>query len=183
MKYHFIYPDIGTGYYPRVHHGLAQLVAVLRANGHEASLHHVKKEPKRDDIVAAVRKESPDIVGFTTMSNQVLYVELWSDWIKQSSDIPIVCGGVHATLNPKELLAVDSIDAVCVGEGERAVLEGVMGMWHKSNRNIWRNEPNSLIGDLDELSFPDYSLFDCGGMLKARNSINCTTPRIITVPE
>ncbi|MBU1172970.1 MAG: cobalamin-dependent protein, partial [Proteobacteria bacterium] len=157
MKYHFIYPDVGTGYFPDVHHGLAHLFGVLKYGGHQVSLHHVKKPPKKEEMLAMISRESPDIIGFTTMSNQVEYVKLWSRWIKDVFDIPIICGGVHATLNPEELLSMESIDAVCVGEGEQAILD-----------NNFR-EPYPLIENLDELPFPDYSLFDCDRILKAKN--------------
>jgi len=167
MKYHFIYPDIRTGYYPSTHHGLAQLFAILKANKHEVSLHHVKKEPKQIEIISRVKDESPDIVGFTTMTNQVKYVELWSRWIKQVYNIPIVCGGVHATLNPEEILAIPSVDMVCVGEGDRAIIDRHFGT--KKNGSIVKSMPYPLVQSLDELPFPDYSLFDCGNMLKARN--------------
>ncbi|KKN72346.1 hypothetical protein LCGC14_0411730 [marine sediment metagenome] len=160
MKYHFIYPDIGTGFYPGVHHGLAQLFSVLEANGDEVSLHHVTKTPKPSDIQDAVQREMPDIVGFTAMSNQIGYVKLWSRWIKEKYDIPIVCGGVHATLNPGELLAVDSIDMVCVGEGERAVVDRRFLTKHLKTIAALMDNPYPLIEDLDGLPYPDYSLFD-----------------------
>jgi len=166
MNWHFIYPDINTGFYPDVHHGLAQLSAALKNAGHKVSLHHVTKEPTPKDILSAVQRETPDIVGFTTMTNQMGYVTQWSKWIKNADNrLKIVCGGVHATLNTAELLTVASIDEVCKGEGEKAVLE----------QNFWRRADGYcvpgktyLLSDLDELPFPDYSLFDCAKLLKAR---------------
>lgn len=167
MKYHFIYPDVGTDYYPSVHHGLAQLASILKTDGKQVSLHHVRKEPKPTDILKAIDREKPDIIGFTAMSNQIGYVRLWSKWIKGKYDIPIVCGGVHATLCPEELLDVDSVDAVCVGEGDRAILDS--NFWVKQNGNVAKGKPYPLVENLDELPFPDYGLFDIGGMMRARN--------------
>jgi len=161
MKVHFIYPDIGTGFYPSVHHGLAQLFSMLENAGHQVSLHHVKKEPRKEDILAEVDKSKPDIIGFTVMSNQIEYVKRWSNWIKVCYNTPIVCGGVHATLNPEEMLDVSSIDAVCVGEGEKAILEMLDG-----KRGII-SEP--LTENLDDLPYPSYDLFDCEQMLRSRN--------------
>jgi len=166
VKYHFIYPDIGTGYFPSVHHGIAQLVAVLKTYGQEVSLHHVKKENARE-IISAIDRESPDIIGFTTMSNQMGYVERWSQWIKEMFDIPIVCGGVHATLNPEDILNNTCVDMVCVGDGDRAIVDH--NFWFKRNGHIVKTVPYPLVENLDELPFPDYSLFDIGGILKARN--------------
>lgn len=179
VKWHFIYSDIGTGYFPSVHHGIAQLVAVLRKNGYDASLHHIREEIKESQLVVRIAEEHPDVVGFTTMSNQIEYVKLWSRWIKDYCHfMPIICGGVHATLNPDEVIAYEGVDAVCVGDGEQVMsncgywLEhknlGV-GIWNKSGGMIAKGKPFPVIENLDELPFPDYSLFDIEGMLKTRN--------------
>ena len=167
MKWHFIYPDVGTYYYPSVHHGLAQLSSVLKAGGHQVSLHHIKKEPTKNKLWDEIEKEKPDAIGFTAMSNQIEYVKLWSKWIKEKYDVPIICGGVHATLNPEAVLQSESIDGVCVGEGELSIMGG--SYWIKRNGIVIKSKPYPLVESLDQLPFPDYSLFDCQGMLRARN--------------
>ncbi|KKL96525.1 hypothetical protein LCGC14_1843640, partial [marine sediment metagenome] len=110
--------------------------------------------------------ERPDIVGFTAMSNQIEYVKEWSKWIKfYNGNMPIICGGVHATLNPDEVLGFEGIDVVCIGEGEQAILEFI-----KSNRKQAKyNIMTPAVKDLDRLPYPDYSIFDYERMLKARN--------------
>ena len=120
MKVHLIYADVSTYYYPGVHHGLACIAGVLKAGGHEVSLHHVKKEPSRDEILNVVRRERPDLIGFSAVTNQIVYVDKWSQWIKREFDVSVVCGGVHATLFPEEVIGFDGVDIVCRGEGEEA---------------------------------------------------------------
>ncbi|MDD4984297.1 MAG: radical SAM protein [Dehalococcoidales bacterium] len=167
MKYHFIYPDINTGFYPGAHHGIAQLVSVLKLDGHKASLSHITRTPTRDRLMSDIRREKPDIIGFTVMSNQLGYVTQWSKWIKSECDIPVVCGGVHAILNPEETLALSGVDMVCAGEGEHAVLDN--RFWFKdTDGKAVRCAPYNLIDNLDELPFPDYSLFDNERMMARR---------------
>lgn len=162
LKVHFIYPDVGTGFYPSVHHGLAQLFSVLEKEGHQVSLHHITREPDYSKFIETLLVEHPDIIGFTAMSNQIEYVKKWSKWIKfYSSNIPIICGGVHATLNPVETLGISGIDAVCVGDGERAIFGMMAGMKGIISKSLTEN--------LDDLPYPNYDLFDNRQMLNARN--------------
>lgn len=176
MKCHFIYPDINTGYVPNVHHGLAQIISVLKANGQEASLHHVTKEPKPQEILKVIEREKPDYIGFTVMENQLEYVKTWIKWIKEAKlGIPIVVGGVYATLNQEELF--NYADYMCIGEGEYPLLELLQGKKTKFEiDNLWFNwfpypmpKLRPLINNLDELPFPDYSLFDMEHILKKTN--------------
>ena len=123
MKVHFIYPYIGTLYYPGVHHGLASISSVLKQHGHSVSIHYVQKEPARNEILNVIQREQPDLVGFSSTTNQIQYVDLWSNWIKEEFNIRVVCGGVHATLLPEEVISFSGVDMVCVGEGEHPMLE------------------------------------------------------------
>jgi anaerobic magnesium-protoporphyrin IX monomethyl ester cyclase len=169
MKYHFVYPDIGTGYFPSVHHGLAQLISILKEKNHEVSLQHITKTPKPQDILSIIEREKPDLIGFTAMSNQMEFVKLWSGWIKEKYNIPIVCGGVHATLNPEEVLSIKSVDMVCVGEGDISVPN--RDFWYKRFGSIQKTIPYNLVANLDTLPFPDYELFDVQKMLKVSGGV------------
>ena len=152
MKIHFIYPDVDTGFYPGVHHGLAQIFAVLKESGNDVSLHHVKKKPSRNQILEVIQRENPDLVGFTAVTNQINNVDIWSRWIKEEFTAPTICGGVHATLRPDEVKALAGIDIVHAGEGD-----------------YFLGDPGKTIDNLDKLPYADYSLFDCDKMLKDRN--------------
>lgn len=104
MKVHFIYPDVGTYYYPGAHHGLASIFGMLRSHGHFVSLQHVKKEPSRNEVLEKIYREQPGFISFSSTTVQIHYVELWSRWIKQEFAIPTICGGVHTTLHPEEVI-------------------------------------------------------------------------------
>jgi len=177
VKIHFIYPDVSTYYYPGVHHGLASIISVLKAHGHQVSLFHVKKEPSRADILGPIQREKPDIIAFSSVTNQIDNVAKWSKSVKQEFNLPTICGGVHATLNPEEVINFEGIDMVCRGEGEYPILDlandpgrtDINNIWVKKNGEIIQNPLRPLITSLDGLPYPDYELFDCQSILKDRN--------------
>lgn len=82
--------------------------------------------------------------------------------------IPLIWGGVHATLNPEKCLK--HVDFVCIGEGEEAILElavrlqkkedvtKIKNLWINKNNTIYKNEIRPLIKNLNKLPFPDYNL-------------------------
>lgn len=177
MKVHFIYADVSTFYYPGVHHGIASISSVLKSYGHLVSLCHVKKEISRNSILDIIQRESPDLIAFSAVTNQIGYVETWSRWIKQEFRIPIICGGIHTTLYPGEVIGFEGVNMVCRGEGEYPLLDlvhdlertDIKNLWIKKGDSIVKNSLRSLVTTLDELPYPDYGLFDCETMLRDRN--------------
>ena len=177
MKIHFIYSDVSTYYYPGVHHGLASISSVLKSHGHLVSIHHVKKEPSKKEMLDIIQRESPDLIAFSAVTNQIGYVDTWSKWLKQEFAVPTICGGIHATLYPEEVIDFDGIDMVCRGEGEYPMLEladdsartDIENLWLKRGKDIIKNPLRPLISPLDDLPYPDYALFDCKTILADRN--------------
>lgn len=79
--------------------------------------------------------------------------------------MPVVWGGIEPTIEPER--CVEHADIVCVGEGEKPLLElvrridggydDVPGLWVRHDRQVVRNPVPSPVEDLDSLPFPDYS--------------------------
>jgi radical SAM superfamily enzyme YgiQ (UPF0313 family) len=77
--------------------------------------------------------------------------------------VPIVWGGVHATIDPES--SIPHADVVCVGEGEEAFVEylrdpkrtDIVGLWFRTPTGIIRNPLRPLIQDLDALVWPVYA--------------------------
>lgn len=178
MKVHFIYPDVDTMVFTGVHHGIASISAVLKSNGHQVSLHHITKKISKKEIIEEVKKMAPDLICFSSTTNQYPFVKLCSNWIKEENDIPILSGGIHTTLAPEEVISDKNIDMICIGEGEYPLLElsnnleegksidDIQNMWIKKGTKMIRNPVRPLISDLDSLPFPDYELFDYERILK-----------------
>mgnify|MGYP001619475406 CR=1 FL=1 len=89
--------------------------------------------------------------------------------VKNQGDIPIVLGGMHPTIFPREILQEYScVDYVCIGEGERTLVdlvrgknpEKIDGLAYRKGIEVRLNPKTSFIKDLDSLSFPAYGLIE-----------------------
>lgn len=182
MKVTLIYPDVSP-ITQTFMQGIGYLSSVLKNAGHEVSLIHVRSMPEREDFIAEVKKNNPDLIGFSVTSNMFPLVVEWSSWIKEEMDIPIICGGKHVTLVPDESIKVPSLDMLCIGEGEEALLElcdsleqgkdffYIKNIWVKKNGFIFKNEPRPLREDLDTLPFPDRTVFDYPNLACSKDNI------------
>lgn len=174
MKVTFIYPDIiGGPYYKGYFYtGIGYLSSVLKQAGHNISLIHITQPICREEFIHNLKVSQPNIVAFSTTTNMFHYVKIWSQWVKEEMDVLIVCGGVHPTLNPEEVISYKHIDIVCVGEGEGALIElceamamgqeffNIKNLWVKANERVYRNSLRPLIRNLDVLPFPDRTIYD-----------------------
>jgi len=178
-KVYLIYFDINTNMPPGLNHGLASLAAVLRKKGHSVGFYHLVREDKPETVVDKVLKFSPDIVGFSFATNQRKHLDIYSRAISRRSKVLQVAGGIHSTLDPVDVFKVDSIQGVCIGEGEYtfpALLEkidsqepvsGIPGFYWRIDGGLIRQNPIPPIEpDLSRLPFPDYSIFEIGKINK-----------------
>ncbi|MHA1277782.1 MAG: B12-binding domain-containing radical SAM protein [Candidatus Helarchaeota archaeon] len=154
--------------------GILCLAAVLRENGHNVKLydHNVQNRALQTYV-----KFDPELIGFTSFTGPMILDGLrLSKFFRAQLDVPIVWGGVHASLLPIQTLNNPNIDMVVIGEGERTIvdladsvestrdLSEVKGLiWKKRNNDsikIMKNAPRPFIKNLDELPFPAWDLID-----------------------
>lgn len=171
MKILFIYPDIDSGNYMHFHFGIGSISSVLKRAGYDTSLLYLKNEMDEEDFLEEVTGHFPDVIAFSTTTNQWKYTKKYSQIIKKSLDKLVICGGNHPTLAPEEVIGWPAIDIVCRGEGEYALLElldcfakgqameNVENLWVKVNGKIKENPLRPLISNLDNLSMPDRTIF------------------------
>ena len=112
----------------------------------------------------------PDLIGFSTMTWGYKIGSVFSEFFKKHFDIPIIFGGIHPTLMPEEVIENPYIDLICVGEGEKAILElanridnkedinGIKNIWTKTGSRINKNPLNSLV-DVNVLPFLDWDIY------------------------
>ncbi len=116
--------------------------------------------------VARILSHRPDLIGFSATTSGFLDGYDMATRIKrQSSDTPIIFGGVHVSALGGSLLDhFPHIDLLCVGEGEGplaalasgAAPETISGLvWRKNGQPV-TNPPAAPIVDLDTLPFPAY---------------------------
>jgi len=95
----------------------------------------------------------------------------FSKKIKEISEAPVLWGGWHTTLLPKQTLEKRYIDMVLIGQGEIPFKElvtnltngkeitEIKGLGYKRNGNIFINPPSGFV-DINEFPKVDYNLID-----------------------
>ncbi len=182
MRILFIYPNLNAqiGF----NYGIAYLSAVLRKNGHVTRLLDVNESLgyplDSERIVRDVKTFRPNLVGFSLVSNQRQYALEIAKAIRAQIDVPFVCGGIHATVAPSDVLETGLFDYACVGEGEEALLDLVKALeghgdtstieniWLKRNGRIIEN-PVRPFATLENLPPKDYEIFDFQKMIDAKD--------------
>jgi len=105
-----------------------------------------------------------DLIGLSLISRDLDAAIDVTNALKQNLKTSVIWGGFHPTIFPEESL--EFADMVCIGEGERPLLElvelmdagkdysNVSGIWIK--KNMKRNPVGQLIQNLDAMPFSDY---------------------------
>ncbi len=125
MKILFIYPNSGsqTGF----NYGVAQMAAHLEQAGHETVFLHLCEDieplPNKEQFLQRVGDLKPDIIGFSVVTNQWPLTAEVAGWCRDELNIPLVCGGVHATVAGRQVLETGLFDYIMVGECEDAVVD------------------------------------------------------------
>ncbi len=180
MKVLLIYPNINSqvGF----NFGVVFISAVLKKHGHETKLINLNEKldklPDDKEIQRTIEEYNPQLIGFSAVTTQYQYALKIAKSIKSFSDIPIICGGIHSTMVPEEVIREDCFDYVCVGEGEDAVVEladkiekhadtsRIGNIWAKNNGNVIQNNVRAL-PNLADLPRKDYEIFDFQKMIDA----------------
>jgi len=144
------------------------LAPVLRQHGHQVRMFDMcHPDMQAENIVQAASTEKPDAIAISFLSTTTYPAakDLAQRLKSVGPGIPIIVGGVFATINPEPILKqCPYIDCVGVGEGEELLpdylnhledLSQVAGLvWRKDGRII-RNASRPLIMDLDQFPYPD----------------------------
>jgi radical SAM superfamily enzyme YgiQ (UPF0313 family) len=148
------------------------LAAWLRRHGHQAAMLRIGAEQSLAAISAAIRQHAPALIGVSITTRQWLRAREVLGGLRRSMNVPVIVGGLHATFSPEDVLRHEGIDAVCLGEGEAALLDFVNAL--ESGRtavadlripNIWvkggvRPALRNPIEPLDALPFLARDMLD-----------------------
>jgi anaerobic magnesium-protoporphyrin IX monomethyl ester cyclase len=131
-----------------------------------------KTEPDWESTLLAELKTRPICVGVTSWTGPQIWWGLKaSEIVKKHSDVPVVWGGIHPSMLPRQTLDNPFIDIVVQGEGEetffelvkaldnRQPLDKVKGIWFKESGKIKQTPPRPFI-DLNKQPLPSYHLID-----------------------
>jgi radical SAM superfamily enzyme YgiQ (UPF0313 family) len=130
-------------------------------------------------LLDRLRRAAPDAVFFPINTHQWVDAPRYARWVKAATGLPCVFGGIHAILDPEEVIAQPFVDVVCVGEGEEAMVEwcaareagrdgrGIRNLWVRlADGAIERNAMRPLIEDLDALPIDDRAMWDHDAILR-----------------
>ncbi len=182
MKILFIYPNAGSqlGF----NYGVAYMAAILKQAGHEVVFWQLCEDlgplPQKAAFVQSVQEVGPDVVGFSVVTNQWQYAAKLAGWVREAADVPLVCGGIHATIAANEILETGLFDYVFLGECEEAFLEFVERISKNESVENVRNmglvvdgtvriNPVRPLPDLSRLPFKAYDIFDFQKIIDAKH--------------
>lgn len=147
--------------------GTMILSACLKRAGH---ITDVLIEKRREPILRYIREYSPDLIAFSVMTGPHKWaVEIAGEIKETFPKLLIILGGVHATYFP-ETIESSSIDIICRGEGEEALIElcdrldkgedfsEIRNLWVKKNGTVIKNELRNLL-DLTTLPPDDREIY------------------------
>ncbi len=136
----------------------------------------------------AIRKHKPDIVGISVMTFTLLDSIRTARLVKKIfPHVPVVFGGIHATIFPRETILLKEVDYVVRGEGEmtfaellncfgdRDSVKRIGGLLYKENGNIIDTGPRPLVENLDHLPFPARELTSYQHFYSLENKCFSTT--------
>src|SRR3989339_490174 len=148
--------------------GILYLSSALKKAGHTTA---VADGGNTGTLARTLETFNPDIAGFSvTTSTFAKYASLNKELKKIRPDIYSIFGGPHCTFYPEFFKDTAHIDAICLGEGEEAVVDFANRMeagekyeytpnFHvRKNGLVIENDVRPLIRDLDSLAFPDRGL-------------------------
>jgi len=180
MRVLFIYPQAPTTLqesgFPL---GVGYLSSILNGNGHKTSL-LVLDSFNELKVSGKIKKFKPNLIAITSTSDQIILSKKFVDFIYKKFKLPIILGGIHATVAPEECVNILGVTGICRGEGEYAMLEfadalgknkeftGIRNFWFKKNGKIIKNYLRPLIRNLDSLPFPNRRLMNYQRLLDAR---------------
>jgi len=150
--------------------GLSYLSAVLKAAGHETALVVLRREKHRRVLDRVLEGFSPELVGYTAVTTELPFVTRVARYLRERTGAFHVVGGIHASVRPQDALD-GPFDAVCVGEGEAALLElvtalesgvtpsGIANLHLRRGDSVEENATRPFVGALDELPHPDRAMW------------------------
>jgi len=181
--------------------GLLYIAAELEKRGHEVWVYDADYHPKGksleflekiehyplyiegltnckhkiwDEVMGVFEDIKPDIVGISLISTKFMSGMKIADLYKKMGVKRIICGGVHTSLRPEEVIRNSDIDSIVIGEGEYAFDRAL------TERKVIADR----ITNLDDIVFPerdrlynlaDYSPTDLGMIISSRGCpYNCS---------
>ena len=119
------------------------------------------------EVENSIKDYNPSVVGISAKTQNFVSASIVAKIAKEiNSDIKVIVGGVHPTMNGSKVLDCKDIDFLSIGEGEKTIVEilhalekntelnSVKGIVFKDNGKIVNTKSQSYVENLDTLDFP-----------------------------
>jgi anaerobic magnesium-protoporphyrin IX monomethyl ester cyclase len=117
MNVLLIYPNVVES--PKdISLGLGIISAILKKNNHQVELIDTTFKISLGEITKKIKEFNPDLVGVTAATNDLYNAINLCNLIKKIKNIPVICGGYHATIAPEDIIKQSCFDIVAIGEAE-----------------------------------------------------------------
>ncbi len=170
--------------------GISQLAAVVRKEGHIPSVafsaqlfndRFVLQFPSiakffddTQDAIDKIKEINPDVIAFGALTSTYQWgLDVINAAKVFNPNVKVVFGGVHASAVPDLLIKQPNIDYVVIGEGDAAlptILKAIENnndtdpivntLFKDKNGKIIRGKRGAFIQNLDDIPFPDNSIWD-----------------------
>jgi len=156
--------------------GISIIATVLQEAGNDVDLFVISPvTPLRKIIDDYIKENRPQLFCLTAVSSQFPMIESVAALIKElDPSIFIVLGGHHSSLAPAQAIQCPNIDALCISEGDAAVVElarqlelgqhpaGIPNLWIKNHTTgeIEKNPTASFNENLDSIPHVDRTLWE-----------------------
>ena len=129
-------------------------------------------------LLSEVKSYKPDFIAVTLFETSYKYGMEVLNRIYKEVKVPIIAGGIIVTLDPDLVINNDCIDAICVGEGESAIVEfaskvannesydDIKNIWVKKKKGHIIKNPKGPLTDLNEIPVGDWSIIDPRHMIR-----------------
>ena len=172
MNILFTYTNINGFHYDNYHFGVGSLVQTVLDNGHDVNVKILLTKDDYSVFENEIMENTPDLIGFTAVSSQFPHIKELSKIAKNiSKDIITICGGVHPTLAPEEILNAKDLDYFIRGEGELALTEFLrrieagedlsdsQNLCYVKDGKLIKNDLMPLVKNLDDLPIPNKTFY------------------------
>jgi anaerobic magnesium-protoporphyrin IX monomethyl ester cyclase len=149
--------------------GICEISTFLKCSGFSVGLMLLSHEKT---AIEQIRHLSPKIVAISCMTGYHKNLLSFMDELKHNiNGIFTIMGGAHPTFYPEVLENCNCLDAICIGEGELAMVElteaicsgkeyiNINNLHIKRDEHIKKNPLRKLITDFDMFPIPDRALY------------------------
>ena len=163
--------DDHVGFIPPLNH--CTVASIMENEGVEVEILDMDVENLNyHQALERISKFSPDLLGFSISTSNFRVLLSWIRAFKNETQIPIIVGGPHLALYPKETMSHQDIDYAIIGEAEiplpkflkafqnRTSFSGIKSLAYRKNGELFIDDTRQTLDDIDALPLPSRHLIN-----------------------